>query len=91
MKQSMIYMQTLAGQTGLPLRKVEAAMKEILDTYLDFELPAERAGREDDRASWESFRFGQRNVLAFLDGEYETIDGCLEALIDERKENGHAG
>ncbi len=89
MKQSMIYMQTLAGQTGLPLSKVEVVMKEIVDTYLQWELPAKHAGREEDRASWESFRLGQRNVLAFLDGEYETMDGAFNALIDERKEAGH--
>lgn len=87
MKQSMIYMQVLAGQTGLPLSKVETVMTEIVDTYMDFELPAERAKREEDRASWESFRLGERNIIAFLGGEYETIDGAFEALIDERKEH----
>ena len=46
-----------------------------------------RAVSEEDRASWESFRLGERNIIAFLGGEYETIDGAFEALIDERKEH----
>lgn len=92
MKQSMIYMQVLAGQTGLPLSKVEAAMMEMRNTYVDFERPAKQAGREEDRASWESFRLGERTILAFLDAEYDTLDFCLQALVDEYddKEADHA-
>ena len=82
MKQSMIYMQTLAVQIGLPLSKVERAMACVLD--------ATDMVAKDATGTWLPFRNGQLDMLEALGGEYKTIVGAVEALIIERKEDGHA-
>lgn len=76
MKQSMIYMQVIANQTGLPLSKVEKAMTCVLD--------ATDMVAKDSTGTWLPFRNGQLDMLEALGGNYHTIVGAVEALIDER-------
>jgi len=80
MRQSMIYMQGMATQTGLSLSRIEAAMGDIMVIQA-------RIDAGQDVRGWGSFKNGQMSMLESLGAGHYTIINCFEALIDERKEN----
>lgn len=85
MKQSMIYMQTLAGQTGLPLSKVEWLLDELAGTEAKVNRMLDDGTDEIDIEFPAGYAQGLRVALVKLGGKDESISGCLRALIDERK------
>ena len=84
MKQSMIYMQTLAGQTGLPLSKVEWLLGELAGAEAKVNQILDASEDESEAEFPAGYAQGLRVALIKLGGKNESISGCLRALIDER-------
>jgi len=77
MKQSMIHMQVIANQTGLPLSKVEAIMEQAVS----YRLPPIQAGED-----WPAgVTFGLLAALEVLGGDSNTVYNCCTVMLFEKK------
>ncbi len=80
MKQSMIYMQTLANQAGLPLRKVE----EIVDACIKAQDRFEQSIDPEEAMQFRGELIGLIHALKILGGNGNTILNAIGQKDEEQ-------